>query len=98
MSDPFLDDKSGTETSRPREFYEIIQSSNVTYRIASGARDVAYGGNTFTAAPAARTELVLSTTTGEVQLTLSLPLTHGLAQRWMAQGSPPRQVQADLHK
>jgi len=94
----FLEAESGTESSQPRELYEINQTGIITYRIASGSRDISYGGNVFTAQPAARTDLSISTTTADLQLTLALPLTHGLAQRWVAQASPPRNVTVTIYR
>ncbi len=98
MSDPFLDDESGPESSQPRELYEIVQSASVTYRIASGDRDVDYDGNTYTASPAARTEVGISTSTGEFELTLTLPLSHGLSQRYNSNSSPPRQIAVTIYR
>jgi len=98
MSDLILAAESGVETSQPREIYEINQSGFVTYRIASGTRDIVDGGQTYTAQPAARTDLTLSTTTADVQLTLSLPLSHGLVQRWMASMSPPKIVTVTIRR
>jgi uncharacterized phage protein (TIGR02218 family) len=97
-ADLFLEAESGIESSQPREFYEINQTGIITYRIASGSRDISYGGNTYTAQPAARTDLSISTTTADVQLTLALPLSHGLAQRWVAQASPPRNVTVTIYR
>ena len=92
-ADPFLDDESGAESSLPREFYDISQNGSTIYRIASGSRDVTYLGNTYTAFPSARTDIAIEQTAAEMQLVLTLPLSHALAQRFTAQGSPPRQVQ-----
>lgn len=95
----FLDDESGIQSSEPREFYEIIQSLAVTYRIASGVRDVVYDGKTYTAAPAARTEIA-APMIGDTDdgLTLALPLSHGLVQRYLAQVSPPRQITVTIYR
>jgi uncharacterized phage protein (TIGR02218 family) len=97
-ADLFLDAEGGAETSQPREFYDINQTGVITYRIASGSRDITYGGNVYTAQPAARTELGISTTTADLQLALALPLSHGLAQRWVAQSSPPRNVTITIYR
>lgn len=94
----FITDESSVADSQPREFYEIVESASVTYRLASGVRDIDYGGNTFTASPAARTDIGVVTTSGDLALVLTLPLAHGLAQRWPAQGSPPRQVTVTVYR
>lgn len=88
----FFEDEKSAEDSQPREFYEIVQSSAVTYRIASGVRDISYGGNTYKAAPAARTEITVDLLSAEAQLTLALACTHPLVERFFSQGSPPRQI------
>lgn len=98
MSDLYLAAESGIESSQPRELYEINQSGLVVYRVASGTRDVVYGGNTYTAQPSARTDLQLSMTTGDVTLTFSLPLAHPLVQRWMASMSPPKNVTVTIYR
>lgn len=93
----FAEDEASVE-AQPREFYEIIQSSNVTYRIAQGERDIVYDGNTYTASAVARTDLGVSTISGEVQPSVVLPLAHPLCQRYLAQASPPRQVQVTIFR
>lgn len=108
-ADLFLDAESGIESNQPREFYDILQSSAVRYQIASGTRDIAFPDGffigsvfhfaaTFTAFPMARTEITVNTTTNDGQLTLALPLSHPLAQRWTAQASPPRQVTVTIYR
>jgi uncharacterized phage protein (TIGR02218 family) len=98
MSDDYLTAEASIEDSAPREFYEIVQSAAVTYRIASGVRDIVYNGQTFTAYPSARTEVSINTISKESQLTLALPLSHPLAQRYVAAGSPPRQVLLTMYR
>lgn len=98
MSDPFLDDEKSVSGSRPREFYDIVQDDSTTYRIASGVRDVVYNGNTYIATPSARTDVGILTSSATLALTLALPLTHALSQRWLAQSSPPRQVNVTVYR
>lgn len=98
MSDPFLDAESGVESSQPRELYEINQTGLVVYRTASGSRDITYDGKKFVAAPIARTDVVVDTTSTDGQLTLALPLSHGLCQRWNNQMSPPRLVTVTIYR
>jgi hypothetical protein len=97
-ADPFLDAEAGVESSQPREFYEIVQSAAVTYRIASGSRDIVYNGQTFTAYPSARTEMPVDIITQPVSLTLALPLSHPLVQRYVSLGSPPRQISITIYR
>jgi len=93
-----MDGQSGPENNRPREFYEIVQNDAVTYRVASGARDIVYEGNTYVAEPVARTAVGISTVTGEFQVTLALPLRHGLCQRYPAAATPPRQIAVTIRR
>lgn len=72
--------------------YEIVQSSTISYFITSGTRDITYAGNTYTAYPAARTDFTISGSTAEIALTLAVPLSHPLVQRWCANASPPQKV------
>lgn len=87
----FNDDEVSRADSRPREFIEINHGSTYYY-VATGDRDIAYNGHTFVATPSARSELRVDTSTGQVVLEVSLPATHALAQRYVALGSPPRQI------
>lgn len=97
-TDPFLDAESSVESSQPREMYKIVQSSAVTYFVASGTRDIVYNGDTYVAFPMARTEATVDSITNDGQLTIALPLSHGLAQRYLAQGSPPREVSITVYR
>ncbi len=92
MTDHVLADESSVENSAPREFYDIVQSELVTYRIASGVRSVDYLGNRYMPEPIARTDVGISSTTGEFEVSISLPLSHPYCQRYLAQSSPPRQT------
>jgi hypothetical protein len=97
-ADPYLDAEGSVESSQPREFYEIVQSAAVTYRIASGTRDIIYNGNTFTASPLARTELPVDVITQHASLTLAIPLSHPLVQRYVQLSSPPRQISVTIYR
>ena len=88
----FIEDESSVEDSQPRELYEIKQNLAVTYYIATGARDIEYGGHTYVAMTAARTELTIATISNDSELTLSLPQSHPLVQRYHAKSSPPGQI------
>ena len=94
----FLADESSVQGGRPRELFEITQNLITVYRVASGDRDVDYDGNTYTASPIARSEVGVSTSASEKELTLVLPLKHPLAQRYYAQGSPPRQISIVVYR
>lgn len=98
MSDPFLDDEASVKTSRPREIFDIVQNAATTHRVASGVRDVDFGGFTYTAYPLARSEVGMSSATGDLDPVLTLPLSHPLSQRYLQQGSPPRQVSVFMRR
>lgn len=98
MADDFLTAEASIQSSSPREFYQIVQSSAVTYYVASGTRDIVYNGNTYVASPTARTEIGISSITNEAQLTIALPLSHPLSQRYPAQGSPPRVITVTIYR
>ncbi len=97
-TDPYLDVEASVESSQPREFYELVQSAAVTYRIASGTRDIIYNGNTFVASQIARTDLPIDLVTQPGSMTLALPLSHPLVQRYVALGSPPRQIAVTIYR
>lgn len=94
----FLTDESSIESSQPREFYRIVQNLAVTYYIASGARDIDHDGHTYVASPITRTDIPVATLAADGGLTLTMPLTHPLVARYLAQGSPPRQIQVTAYR
>lgn len=91
MSDPFLDDESSAEGSKPREGFEIILPA-VTYRLASGDTDQTFSGNTFRRAQISRGELVVASSGVDSELSVMLPVSHALPQRYMRGGVPPRSI------
>lgn len=92
--DAYLDAEASPEDSAPRELYEIKQNLVTTYYVTSCSRDVDYGGHTYVASPSARSEIVASPigASNYTQLTIALPATHPLVQRYLALSSPPRQI------
>lgn len=96
MSDPALDIEESEQDSSPRELVQITHGST-TYRIATGTRDISYGGNVYTATAASRGELGVTTTTDpEKELTITLPIDHAFVRRYLQQGVPPRQITATV--
>jgi uncharacterized phage protein (TIGR02218 family) len=93
-SDTFLDAERERE-STVREGIEIILPA-VTYRIASGTRDVSIDGETFTASPAGRDEVGVASATEENALIVTLPLSHAAIVRYLRGGIPPRQMFVNL--
>jgi Phage conserved hypothetical protein BR0599 len=92
MTDLFLNDEASVESSKPREFYDIVQSNAVVYHVASGQQDLVYNGITYTASPSSRSNVGMPAAAGtDVTPTLILPLSHPFCQRYVALGSPPQQ-------
>ncbi len=87
----FDEDESSVESSQPREGIEIILPA-VTYRIATGTRNLVIDGRTYTASPASRGEVGISSSGDPRSLVVSLPMSHAVCQRYMAGGVPPRQI------
>ncbi len=97
----FLDDEAGIgamfdeQVSQPREGL-VIETPAVTYRLATGTRDVVIDGHKYTAYPCQRGEIAVPTL-GESggDMTVHIPVTHALIKRYAA-GSPPRLVNVTL--
>ncbi len=91
----FLEDESSIEDSEPREGLEIILPA-VTYRIATGARDVVIGGFTYTAQPGRREDVGVSASGDAQSLVITLPMSHAVCRRYMTGGVPPRLISVNL--
>jgi len=87
----FLEDESSADASEPREFYDIVLPT-VTYRHASGTRDIVAFGNVYTAIPIARSALEVNRVGDSKDLVLKLPINHELAKRWVQYNNPPKTV------
>lgn len=93
----WLADEGSVEASEPREVIEFI-IRNETYRLATGTRDIVIDGYTYTASPSQRGEIQLATSAVDAEIQVSLPMSHPLAQRWLALGSPPRSVVVNVYR
>ncbi len=87
----FLEDEESAEASRPREGIEFILPA-VTYRVATGTRNLIIDGRTFHAEPSARGEVGISASGDPRALIVTLPMSHAVCRRYMAGGVPPRQI------
>lgn len=87
----FISQESSVEASEPREGIKIEMAA-VTYRIATGTRDVTINSEVYTAYPSHRGSIGLATTEKQDMLVVRLPMSHAVPQRWLAQGSPPKHV------
>jgi hypothetical protein len=82
----------------PREIIEITHGTT-TYRIATGTRDIVYGGQIYTAVAAARGEIgPVGAGTADKETTLILPVDHALVKRYLAQGTPPKLITVTMRR
>ena len=81
----------------PREFFQIGYGS-VNYYIATGDRDIVYGGITYAAQPGTRSAAAIETSSSTPEVTINLPTSHPLLQRWTSMGSPPQLVTATVYR
>lgn len=93
----FLASEASDELSRPREGIEFIFPTT-TYRVGTGTRDVNIGGQTFRAYPSQREEIKLATIADTDDLVVQLPLAHDVAQRYLANATPPRRVDVVIRR
>jgi len=93
----FLSDESSIEGSQPLEGIELILPA-VTYRLATGTRDVSIGGFTYTAYPSNRGEVRIGSSDNGADLIISVPLAHPVPQRYLAIGVPPRRISVIVHR
>ncbi|MEJ7597782.1 MAG: phage BR0599 family protein [Kofleriaceae bacterium] len=84
-------DEASTEQSRPIELFTVTLPMT-TYRFTSAWRDVAFGGETFTAIPSNRGPLEVVAGSDARALSIYLPVAHPLVQRWVSRGIPPGQA------
>lgn len=92
-----LASESSVEASSPREGIKIEMAA-VTYRIATGTRDVTINSELYTALPAQRGTVSLATTERQDTLVVSMPMSHAVPQRWLAQGSPPKHAAVSVYR
>ena len=82
--------EKSTQDSRPRDLYQLT-IGNQTYYLTSGVRSVSYGGHLWAAYQISRGTAPVADEGGTPkQLEITLPMSHPLCQRYMAQGTPPK--------
>jgi hypothetical protein len=94
----FAEYEASREASEPRELVTIVCSSGQTYRHTSASRDILQDGNVFTAIPVDRGVLAITMPGAEKELTVSLPIDHALATRYVAQGTPPKRITVTIQR
>lgn len=85
--DSWLDAEKSVEESQPREAVEVIVNEATTYRWSLGTRDITIDGDLYTATPAMRGEVSVTTLDAGGEMTMTIPSSHALVKRWM-QGVP----------
>lgn len=95
----FLAYETSVELSQPREGL-LIETPVVTYRIATGSRDVSIDGALYRAEVAGRgaARATVAGADGTTDMLVTLPLSHALCQRYMQQGVPPQNVTITLYR
>jgi len=93
----FDEDERSASASRPIDLY-TIQTTSAIYRMTSHIIDVTYGGNVFTATTMSRDALKVEQDPTSNEITVHLPITHPLVQRYAAFGLPEQQVLVTLQR
>lgn len=88
--------EESVEESQPREGIEIVLPV-VTYRIATGTRNITIDGATYTAGQVGRDEIkIASETDTDGALTVQLPVSHPAVTRYLQGGIPPRHIYVNI--
>lgn len=90
-------DERSVDDSQPREVYEFTLPT-VTYRLASGVRDILVDGVRYKATTLAREAVEVTTAANDVALEVSLLVSHPLAQRYLRNGIPPRRIDVTVRR
>lgn len=99
FGDDFAKDEASIEDSQPREGIEFILPGSV-WRISTSSRDETFNGARFPAMPGARGDIKVIPLGGDQtnsdSTEIHIPMTHYVAQRWMAGLVPPRRVTVNV--
>ncbi len=93
----FKEDEESIEDSQPREGLEFILPA-VTYRLASGVKDLVISGQTFRATTIDRAEAPVSALTNNADIEVSVIVSHALPQRYLRGGIPPRNIVVNIRR
>lgn len=94
----FLEAESSVQDGSPRELIEISINDVTTYHHTSASRDIAYGGQLYTAIALDRGEVAITMPGDEKEMVLTLPVDHPLARRYTRYSNPPRKVVVTLRR
>ena len=97
MATTFDDNERSASQNRPIDLYTITTPTH-TYYLTSYSTDVSFNGQVFTAITMSRGERELAQDLTGRELTITLPITHELVQRYAATGVPERQVFVTLQR
>lgn len=95
--DDFDSAESSVESGQPREGVKI-ETPAATYRYTGGTRTLTIDGETYNPIPIGREELRLTTVGEDGALSIHLPASNTLVQRWLALGVPPRDVTVTVYR
>jgi hypothetical protein len=87
----FDSDESSRQDSQPVEGFKFVLPT-VTYRLTSAAHDVTINAEVYTAATITRGNVVVTGDSDKAELVVTMPVSHPIAQRYLQQGVPPRDV------
>lgn len=87
MATSYDNNERSTSQNRPVDLYTFV-TPTVTYRLTSNPVDVSFGGNTFTATAMSRDDQQITQDPTGRELTIYLPISHPLVQRYAASGLP----------
>ncbi len=93
----FKEDEESVEDSMPRDGFEFVLPT-VTYRLASGTKNLVINGQTFRAGTIQRSGIDVTTATNEASLEVSLLVSHALPQRYLRGGVPPRRIDVNVYR
>lgn len=88
----FDDDEASVSQNRPIDLYTIVTPSAGTYRLTSHPVDIVYAANVYTALTAGRGDTEVGQDPTGRELTIMLPISHPLIQRFAATGIPEQTV------
>lgn len=98
-ADEFIADEASIEDSQPREGLEFFLPGSV-WRLSTSTRDETFDGNAFRAQPGARGDIKIIPSGGDDSssdaMEIHIPMTHYVAQRWMAGLVPPRRLTVNV--
>lgn len=100
-SDPFYDDESSHQDSRPLEYF-TIEIAGTTWRHATGKRDLLVSETdtvaVYTAIATGRDDVAVPDTQTPTNMTLYLPVNHDFVKRWFVLGVPPQRATVTFYR